>query len=150
MADVVVRRAERRDFPRLAELMHEYVVDFYRQPEPEPEAMNRLREAMLEGNSGLQFVAEAEGDLVGFATIYFSWTTFTGDRIGIMNDLYVVEPHRGSGVAKALFEACRAECRSRGFVEMNWETAPDNHRAQRFYEKVGGRRGDWLVYAIEP
>jgi RimJ/RimL family protein N-acetyltransferase len=33
---------------------------------------------------------------------------------------------------------------------MNWETAPDNHRAQRFYEKVGGRRGDWLVYAIEP
>jgi ribosomal protein S18 acetylase RimI-like enzyme len=148
MADVVVRRAERRDFPRLAELMHEYVVDFYRQPEPDPEAMERLREAMRVGESGIQLVAEAGGDLVGFATIYFSWTTFTGERIGIMNDLYVPEPHRGSGAARALFEACTAECRSRGFVEMTWETAPDNHRAQRFYEKVGGHRGDWVTYSI--
>lgn len=148
MAEVVVRRAERRDFPRLAELMHEYVVDFYRQPEPDPEAMERLREAMLEGEEGIQLVAEAGGDLVGFATIYFSWTTFTGDRIGIMNDLYVAEPHRGSGAARGVFEACMAECRSRGFVEMTWETAPDNHRAQRFYEKVGGHRGEWVTYSI--
>jgi ribosomal protein S18 acetylase RimI-like enzyme len=150
MAEVAVRRAERRDFPRLAELMHEYVVDFYRQAEPDPAAMDRLREAMLEGSSGIQLVAESGGDLVGFATIYFSWTTFTGDRIGTMNDLYVAELHRGSGAARALFEACREECRSRGFVEMTWETAPDNFRAQRFYEKVGGRREDWLVYSIDP
>lgn len=149
MADVVVRRSEREDFPRLAELMHEYVVGFYRQPEPDPEAMERLREAMLEGETGLQLVAEADGDLAGFATIYFSWTTFTGDRIGIMNDLFVANPYRGTGVARELFDACREECRSRGFVEMTWETAHDNHRAQRFYEKVGGHRGDWLVYSIE-
>jgi ribosomal protein S18 acetylase RimI-like enzyme len=149
MADVAVRRSERRDFPRLAELMHEYVVDFYRQPEPDPQAMDGLREAMLEGETGLQLVAEADDDLVGFATIYFSWTTFTGDRIGIMNDLYVAEPHRGSGAARALFDACVAECRSRGFVEMTWETAHDNHRAQRFYEKVGGQRGEWVAYSIE-
>jgi ribosomal protein S18 acetylase RimI-like enzyme len=150
MTEVAVRRAERRDTPRLAELMHEYVVDFYRQPEPDPGAMEGLVEAMLEGTEGLQLVAEADGDLVGFATIYFSRTSFTGGRIGIMNDLYVVESHRGSGAARELFEACRAECRSRGFAEMTWETAPDNHRAQRFYEKVGGRREDWLVYSIEP
>lgn len=149
MADVVVRRAERRDFPRLAGLMHEYVVDFYRQPEPDPEAMDRLREVLLAGNEGIQLVAEADGVLVGFATIYFSWTTFTGERIGIMNDLYVVAAHRGSGAARALFEACREECRSRGFAEMTWETAPDNHRAQRFYGKVGGRREDWVAYSIE-
>lgn len=150
MTEVAVRRAERGDLPRLAELMHEYVVDFYRQPEPDPGAMERLIEAMLEGNEGVQLVAEADGDLVGFATIYFSRTSFTGGRIGIMNDLYVVESHRGSGAARALFEACRSECRSQGFGEMTWETAPDNHRAQRFYEKVGGRREDWLVYSIEP
>jgi len=150
MTEALVRRAERRDAPRLTELMREYVVDFYRQPEPEPEAMDRLREAMLEGNEGVQLVAEADGDLVGLATLYVTWSTFTGTRIGIMNDLYVVESHRGSPVATALFEACRAECRSRGLTEMTWETAPDNHRAQRFYEKVGGRREDWLVYSIEP
>ena len=150
MAEVVVRRAERLDFPRLAELMHIYVVDFYRQPEPDHAGMDRLRELMLEGNEGIQLVAEANGDLVGFATIYFSWSTFTGERIGIMNDLFVGEPHRGSGAARALFDACREECRTRGFTEMTWETAPDNHRAQRFYAKVGSRREDWLVYSIEP
>ncbi|MGH2764824.1 MAG: GNAT family N-acetyltransferase [Actinomycetota bacterium] len=145
-----VRRAERRDGPRLTELMLEYTVGFYRQPEPPAEAMDRLLEALYEGRDGVQLVAELDGDLVGFATLYFTWSSFTGTRIAIMNDLYVVEAHRGSGVAASLFDACLEECRARGLTEMTWETAPDNHRAQRFYEKVGGRREDWLVYGIEP
>ena len=150
MADAVVRRAELRDAPRLTELMLEYTVGFYRQPEPRAEALDGLLETLFAGQDGVQLVAEAEGDLVGFATLYFTWSTFTGTRIAIMNDLYVVEAHRGTGMASALFDACLEECRSRGLTEMSWETAPDNHRAQRFYEKVGGRRQDWLVYAIEP
>ena len=67
-----------------------------------------------------------------------------------MNDLYVAGDRRGSSVAADLFAGCIEESRRLGANEMNWETAPDNHRAQRFYEKVGGLREDWLVYTIDP
>jgi len=148
MAGTVVRRAEPGDAPELERLMLEYVVGFYRYPEPLPGRLRALIDILLEGREGVQLVAEQDGTLVGFATLYFTWSTLNAARIAIMNDLYVVEAARGTGIARPLFEACRAEARDRGCAEMNWETAADNHQAQRFYEKVGGRRGSWVTYSI--
>ncbi len=148
MAGTVIRRAKPGDVPQLEPLMHQYVVDFYRQPEPLPGRLRALIDILLEGKEGVQLVADQDGTLVGFATLYFTWSTLNASRVSIMNDLYVVESERGAGIARPLFEACRAESRDRGCAEMSWETAADNHRAQRFYEKVGGHRGSWVTYSI--
>ncbi|MGH2662826.1 MAG: GNAT family N-acetyltransferase [Actinomycetota bacterium] len=148
MAGIVVRRAERGDVEQLTRLMLLYIVDFYRHPEPPPERLRTLIDVLFEGTEGLQLVAEEDGNLVGFATLYFTWSTLNAARIAVMNDLYVMEAARGTGIARPLFEACRAEARDRGCAEMTWETAADNHRAQRFYEKMGGRRGSWVTYSI--
>ena len=32
---------------------------------------------------------------------------------------------------------------------LGWQTAKDNHRAQAVYERVGGRREEWLDYSLE-
>jgi len=37
---------------------------------------------------------------------------------------------------------------SRGAALLAWQTAPDNHRAQAVYERVGGRRSQWLDYDL--
>jgi GNAT superfamily N-acetyltransferase len=148
MAGSVVRRAEPGDVAELERLMLEYVVGFYGHPEPLPGRLRALIDILLEGKEGVQLVAEHDGTLVGFATLYFTWSTLNAARIAVMNDLYVVEAARGTGIARPLFEACRAEARDRGCAEMTWETAADNHRAQRFYEKMGGRRGSWVTYSI--
>jgi GNAT superfamily N-acetyltransferase len=145
-----VRRAERDDVPQLTALMLAYIVDFYRQPTPPEDDLRELIDVLLEGREGLQLVADDDGTLVGFATLYFTRSTLRPGRRVVMNDLYVAEAARGSGVAGQLFEASREESRRLGANEMNWETAPDNHRAQAFYAKMGGRREEWLVYAIEP
>jgi GNAT superfamily N-acetyltransferase len=148
MAGTVVRRAGPGDAPELEQLMLEYVVGFYRYPEPLPGRLRALIDILLQGNEGVQLVAEQDGTLAGFATLYFTWSTLNASRIAVMNDLYVVEAARGTGIARPLFEACRAEARDRGCAEMTWETAADNLRAQRFYEKVGGHRGSWVTYSI--
>jgi ribosomal protein S18 acetylase RimI-like enzyme len=145
----VVRRAEAGDVPSLAPLMLEYIVDFYRQPRPSDEDLQTLIDVLLQGREGIQYVAEDEGRLVGFATLYFTWGTLAAARQAVMNDLYVVEEARGTGVAEDLFRACVEESRRRGCKEMVWETADDNDRAQRFYEKVGGTRGPWVTYSID-
>jgi GNAT superfamily N-acetyltransferase len=128
--------------------MLEYTVDFYKHPAPEISEVEALVDRMFSGREGVQFVAEDGGDLIGFATVYFSYDTLEAGRIAIMHDLYLVERARGAGAAEGLFVACKTFGAENGCKYMSWETAPDNHRAQRFYDKMGGRRADWVPYSI--
>ncbi|HLN62365.1 MAG TPA: GNAT family N-acetyltransferase [Symbiobacteriaceae bacterium] len=143
-----VRRATAADQAQLTELIYLYIVDFYKRPRPAEAALHGLMARLDAGEIGLQFVAEEDGRLVGFATLYWTWSTLRCQPATIMNDLYVVEDRRGSGVAEALFRACEGYTRENGYAYMAWETDPDNVRAQRFYEKMGGRRGETLHYWI--
>ena len=77
-----------------------------------------------------------------------SWTTLSASRLGVMNDLFVAEEARGTGLAERLIAACRERCAEHGARELAWQTAKDNHRAQTVYDRVGGRRSEWLDYSL--
>lgn len=91
---VNVRPAEKKDREELTKLMYEYIVDFYQRPRPAVEKVHDLIDMLLEKEEGIQFVAEKEGKLTGFATLYFTYNTTRADKITVMNDLYVVEEER--------------------------------------------------------
>ena len=101
---------------------------------------------------GLQLIARDgyPGRAVGFATLYWTWSTLRAARIAVMNDLFVAEEARGTGVAEALIDACRARCRERGIAWLEWRTAPSNGRAQAVYDRIGAQRGEWIDYGLEP
>jgi GNAT superfamily N-acetyltransferase len=99
---------------------------------------------------GVQLIArDDEGGAAGFATIFWTWSTLSASRIGVMNDLFVAADARGGGLADALITECVERCRARGATSLGWQTAKDNHRAQVVYERVGGRREEWLDYSID-
>ncbi|TML06473.1 MAG: GNAT family N-acetyltransferase [Actinobacteria bacterium] len=106
-----------------------------------------LAEPELEG---VQFIArDDDGRPIGFASLFWGWTTTRGGRLGVMNDLFVAPQARGSGAAEALIEACRERCVQRGAVALEWQTAVDNHRAQALYDRIGAQRSDrWLDYTL--
>lgn len=145
---LIVRTIETKDKNQLTELMYQYIVDFYKRPNPSIEKVHNLIETLLEKNKGIQFIAEQDRELLGFATLYFSFSTTKADKITVMNDLFVVENARGTGVAQELFKSCEKFTKENGYAHMSWITATDNKRAQRFYEKMGGSIGDWLNYSI--
>ena len=101
-------------------------------------------------HEGLQLIARVDdGRAVGFATVFWSWSTLRAARVGIMNDLYVEPSGRGAGLADELIGACIARCRERGgVVSLGWQTAKDNARAQAVYERVGARRAEWVDYSL--
>jgi GNAT superfamily N-acetyltransferase len=150
MTQVTIRQPHLEDVLQLKELMIRYIVDFYRYRQPDDEKLNELIHVLLEQQEGIQFVAEAEGELVGFATLYFSFSTLRAAKIAIMNDLFVLEEYRGKGVAPKLFAACKGYAARNRYATLSWTTAKDNLRAQRFYEKMGGEQGKWLTYSINP
>jgi GNAT superfamily N-acetyltransferase len=142
-----ITRVGRDDLDELLPLARAYC-DFY-EASPSDEELMGLSRALIEDPEceGLQLIARDEGGhAAGFATIYWSWSTTDAARIGVMNDLFVAAPARGRGLAEALIEACRAECRRRGARRLGWQTAPDNTRAQAVYDRVGGNREQWVDY----
>ena len=86
---------------------------------------------------------------MGFATVFWTWSTLSAARIGVMNDLYVTPNARGTGTAEALIAACRERCAERGARWLSWQTAKDNLRAQAVYERVGAKREEWVDYSLE-
>lgn len=63
-----------------------------------------------------------------------------------MNDLFVHPDARGTGLAATLIAECRARSARHGAVSMGWQTAKDNLRAQKLYERVGATREEWVDY----
>jgi GNAT superfamily N-acetyltransferase len=136
------------DLDELLPLVRAYC-DFY-EVAPTDEALLALSHALIADpeREGVQLLARADGRAVGFATIYWSWATTSATRIGVMNDLYVAPDARGSGAADALIHACAEECRQHGAGELTWQTATDNARAQRVYDRVGATRSQWVDYSL--
>jgi GNAT superfamily N-acetyltransferase len=119
---------------------------------PSDEDLLALSRALIADTEreGLQLLArDADGRAVGFATVFWAWSTLSAGRIGIMNDLFVAPEARGSGLADALIEACRERCSVHGAGALTWSTAKDNHRAQAVYDRVGGERSEWLDYTLD-
>jgi GNAT superfamily N-acetyltransferase len=138
------------DLGELLPLVRGYA-DFY-EVSPSDEARLELSRTLIADpeREGMQFLArDGDGRAIGFATVYWLWSTTSATRIGLMNDLYVAPEGRGSGAAEALIERCRAACRERGASKLTWQTAKDNARAQAVYDRIGGERQEWLDYSLK-
>ena len=139
-----------KDLDELLRLMRGYC-DFYGMT-PSDEGLLAMSRALIADprREGLQLMARgADGGAVGFATVFWTWSTLRAARAGVMNDLYVSPQGRGSGIADRLIEACVEHCRQRGdVVSLGWQTAKDNRRAQAVYERVGAERSEWVDYSL--
>lgn len=147
MSDASIAPVGADDLDDLLPLVRAYC-DFY-DASPTDEDLLRLSRLLIDDpeHEGLQLIArELDGTAVGFATVYWSWSTTDAARIGVMNDLFVAEPARGKGHAERLIGACRAQCTRSGARRLTWQTALDNARAQAVYDRVGATQERWLDY----
>jgi GNAT superfamily N-acetyltransferase len=149
---MVIAEVGEEDLADLLPLMAAYC-EFYGAA-PGADSLLALSRTLLEepDRDGLQLIARRRENetALGFATLYWTWSTLRAGRIAVMNDLFVTPDARGMGVGAALIDACRTRCRERGMSRMEWRTAPDNVRAQRLYDSVGAQRSEWIDYGLEP
>jgi GNAT superfamily N-acetyltransferase len=91
---------------------------------------------------------DGEGRLLGYACLYWHFSSLQAAETVLMNDLYVEEPARGRGVGRALIEATADVARERRALHVEWATEPDNHTAQRLYDSTGAVRTEWVEYEL--
>ena len=126
--------------------------DFYEVAPSDADLLGMARALIADPErEGFQLVArDGSGGAVGFATVFWTWSTLSAARIGVMNDLFVHPDARGDGAADELIDECARLVRERGGRSLEWQTANDNLRAQTVYDRVGGKREDrWLTYSLK-
>ena len=93
----------------------------------------RLRESVL-------FVAYDGAEPHGFVQLYPIFGSVEMRRLWLLNDLFVAEGARRSGVGRALMRRAEQHARETGACGLTLSTAVDNARAQRLYESERYKR----------
>jgi len=94
-------------------------------------------------------IAERDGEPVGFALFFASYSTWRG-RPGIyLEDLYVTPDARGLGIGKALLRRLAVLAIERGCARVEWSVLDWNTPAIDFYRSLGATPRDaWTVYRL--
>jgi GNAT superfamily N-acetyltransferase len=145
---VEVRPARTDEIEEMLPLIRAYC-EFY-ETEPDDQGLRSMFETLIsEPSQGAIFIARDGGRAVGFAALDWKWSSLKAARIGYLEDLFVDPEARGRGIADALIEVCAERCRELGMPALEWLTAPDNHRAQKVYNRTGAESGTYVEYDLE-
>jgi GNAT superfamily N-acetyltransferase len=132
--EINIRRAVKEDCARLLELIRELA-----EYEKAPQEVTVTMEHFIESGFGDQpvwwaFVAEADGQVEGFAMYYIRYSTWKGQRM-YLEDLLVTEKMRGKGLGKMLFDQLIVEAKEKKFNGIAWQVLEWNEPAINFYKK---------------
>ena len=149
MSQVEVRPIQPQELEEVLPLIAGYQT-FYR-AEPDVERNRLFFSRFLQpSDEGLLLGAWVDGRLAGFATLYWFFSSTKAADSVLMNDLFVREDVRGSGIGRALIEGALDETRRCGAAHLEWFTAPDNLKGQRLYDSIpGASRSTWYAYEVE-
>lgn len=125
---------------------------FYKQ-EPDIALAEKFIRERLGKNESVIFVAMENHVPVGFTQLYPKYSSVRASRNWILNDLYVRQGHRKSGVGRALIETAMQFAKSEGATFVQLETAVDNYTAQSLYETIGFKKQEpdtgFLLYRMD-
>lgn len=86
------------------------------------------------------FVVLKGDEIIGFTQLYPIFTSLGMKRGWLLNDLYVLEEHRGMGAGKLLLDAAAAHGKSTDAAWLMLQTYIANTGAQALYEKEGFKK----------
>ncbi len=143
-----IKRANIAHLDALAPLFDAYR-SFYKR-DADLEGARAFLKERLEHEESVIFLAELDSQQAGFTQLYPLFSSVNMSRIWLLNDLYVAESARRSGVAGALLDAARQHGEQTGASGLMLETAEDNRPAQTLYERKGWKREQGFYwYALE-
>jgi GNAT superfamily N-acetyltransferase len=147
MSEITIKQAGAADLPAAALLF-----DQYRQCQGESsdvvKAEDFLRQRLDHGEAVifLAFINDQHG-AVGFAQLYPIFSSVSLKRVFILNDLFVAEQGRRSGVAAELLAAIETYAWSMGASALRLNVKRANPNAIELYEKTGWQRdGEFFMY----
>ncbi len=112
-----------------------------------PKLVTHMTTLIQSGNQvGGLLVAKRDGQVVGFAFLYYRFDKRHLSPVVDLNDLYVDPDARRLGIARRLMTATFEWAKHQGANHVTWMTRTTNVNAQKLYDQVGEREVGWLHY----
>jgi len=125
------------------------LADFEKLPGPDEGAAARFASDFAAARFEL-LVAIADGEVVGYALYFMTYSTFLARPSLYLEDLFVTPSRRGNGIGEAFLRKLAAIAVERGAGRFEWTVLDWNVRAQEFYLSLGARMlPEWRVCRVD-
>jgi ribosomal protein S18 acetylase RimI-like enzyme len=140
--EYIIRPATRKDAESIGRLAGEFA-DYLRSigdaAKQKFDAEVYLRDGFGFRSAFEGIVAEQNDEIIGCLLYHFGYDVDYATRILHVIDLYVGENRRGSGIGRALMRQACDIGRVHGATQLFWAVYEPNKAAIRFYERLGAR-----------
>jgi GNAT superfamily N-acetyltransferase len=146
---VNIRKAKKSDFKDILNLITE-LAKFEKLPLPDESAKKRLHKHGF-GKKRLFniFVAESNDAIIGYAFYFFTYSSFRAKKTLYLEDIFITESKRNSGVGKLFFQELVKAAKSHKCGRMEWCVLDWNINAIKFYDKHDAEPlKDWIYYRM--
>ena len=149
---MTIREATSADVPAILQLVHDLAA-YEKAPDAVQATQAHFRAALFpESGTPTTFahVAEVEGEVVGMAVWYLTFSTWTGVNGIWLEDLFISPGRRGSGLGRELLASLARTCVERGYQRLEWWVLDWNEPSIGFYESLGAHAQDeWTVFRMD-
>ncbi|WP_210604854.1 GNAT family N-acetyltransferase [Brevibacterium oceani] len=149
---VTVREATPGDLPEILRLVHG-LAEYEKEPDAVEATEADFAAVMFPADghpNTFGLVAEVDGQIIGIAIWFHTFSTWTGKNGIWLEDLFVSPSRRGSGAGTALLGRLARICRERGYTRLEWCVLKWNTPSIGFYESLGAKAQDeWETYRLD-
>ncbi len=123
--------------------------------EREPDAVEATSDSIAQQLSSQPppfecLLAEVGNEVRGFALFFHNYSTWRGKQGVYLEDLFVPDKHRGSGIGKLLLATLARIAVERDCPRLEWQVLDWNQPSIDFYEALGTKvMRDWLPCRLE-
>ncbi|MDT3715583.1 GNAT family N-acetyltransferase [Pseudomonas soli] len=102
------------------------------------------------GSTVRSLICERDGQAIGFAVYFYSYSTWLGRNGIYLEDLYITPQQRGDGAGRKLLRHIAREAVENGCGRMEWSVLDWNEPAIGFYQSLGAEPQDeWIRYRLD-
>lgn len=149
---MTIREATPDDVPAILQLVRDLAV-YEKEPDAATATQEQFRAALFpETGTPTTFahVAEMDGEIVGMAIWYLTFSTWTGVNGIWLEDLFVQLEQRGSGIGRELLATLARTCVERGYTRLEWWVLKWNEPSIGFYKSLGAvPQDEWSVFRMD-
>lgn len=147
---LLVRSAAQSDIPVILTFVRE-LAEYEREPDAVVATEEGLERALFGPRPYAEaLIADVDGEAVGFALFFHTFSTWVGRPGVYLEDLYVRPSMRGKGIGKGLLMRLVEIAHERDCGRVEWAVLTWNQPAIDFYLSLGAQpMEEWRVYRLD-
>ena len=147
---LTIRPAARSDAAQILAFITE-LADYERARHEVVASLADIERSLFDGGSTVSsLICERNGQAIGFAVYFYSYSTWLGRNGIYLEDLYITPEQRGDGAGRQLLRFIAREALANQCGRLEWSVLDWNEPAIGFYQSLGAQAQDeWIRYRLE-